>query len=73
MHEIEENIVSLLASKKMSIKEIAEELGISRQTASKYIYALKVKGLIDYRELGRAKVCFLSRKTPLLRAGGGDG
>jgi DNA-binding transcriptional ArsR family regulator len=41
------------------ISNIAKILKASRQTVSKYVYALKTAGLVGYREEGRSKVCSL--------------
>ncbi|MEM5853469.1 MAG: helix-turn-helix domain-containing protein [Candidatus Aenigmatarchaeota archaeon] len=59
----EKDILKLLEkhSEGMKILDIAKSLNIPRQTVSKYVYALVARGLIEQREVGRAKVCFLKR------------
>ncbi|MEM5869866.1 MAG: helix-turn-helix domain-containing protein [Candidatus Aenigmatarchaeota archaeon] len=60
----EKDILKLLEkhSEGMKILEIAKVLNIPRQTISKYVYALVVRGLVEQREVGRAKLCFLKRR-----------
>ncbi|MEM5829816.1 MAG: helix-turn-helix domain-containing protein [Candidatus Aenigmatarchaeota archaeon] len=61
---IEESILKLLEKNLngMKIADISKALNIPRQTVSKYVYALAVRGLIEQREVGRAKLCFLKRR-----------
>lgn len=44
-----------------TISEISENLDISRQTASKYLEVLKAEKKIDQREVGKAKLNYLSK------------
>jgi predicted transcriptional regulator len=41
----------------LTVKEIANMLGISRTTASKYVAVLEAEGKIIRRRVGRAKLC----------------
>ncbi|MEM5766022.1 MAG: winged helix-turn-helix transcriptional regulator [Candidatus Aenigmatarchaeota archaeon] len=61
---IEESIVKLLEKNPNGTKivDISKSLNIPRQTVSKYVYALVARGLIEQREVGRAKLCFLKRR-----------
>ena len=63
-NNIEEDILKLLKKhpEGMTITNISKALNIPRQTISKYVYALVSRELIEQREAGRAKVCFLKRK-----------
>lgn len=63
-NSIEEDIIKLLEKhpEGMKINDISISLKIPRQTISKYVYALKIAGFVDYREFGRSKICFLLRK-----------
>jgi len=57
---VEERIMRLLKEvypQDLPIKEIVARLGISRNTASKYIAVLEAKGAIVCRRVGRAKLC----------------
>ncbi|MEM5802077.1 MAG: hypothetical protein QXQ18_01690, partial [Candidatus Aenigmatarchaeota archaeon] len=60
---IEEEIVRLLEKRPegLKISDIARSLGIQRQTISKYVYGLKLAGVVEYREVGRSKVYFLKK------------
>ncbi len=55
--DIEERIIRSLFSKpRSSISEIARELSVNRSTASKYLYVLKAKRRIDFRQVGPVKL-----------------
>ena len=45
----------------LSIQELAKKSNLHRHTVSKYVLALKEAGLIEQKEIGRAKVCILSK------------
>ena len=45
--------------------EVSEKLGLERHTASKYLQILKEKGLINAREIGKAKLWLLSNDSKL--------
>lgn len=55
--EIEERIILSLSEKpSSSISEIARELSVNRSTASKYLYVLKAKRKVDFRQIGPVKL-----------------
>jgi len=64
-NSIEEDIVRLLEKhpEGMKINDIASNLKTPRQTVSKYIYGLRIAGLVEYREVGRSKLCFLVKRA----------
>jgi len=39
--------------------DVAEEIGMTRHSVTKYIYQLLGEGLIFQREVGTAKLCYL--------------
>lgn len=41
----------------LPIKEVANRLGISRATVSKYVAVLEVEGKVICRMVGKAKLC----------------
>lgn len=51
--------------KGLSITEIAEALGLHRNTAAKHLDMLVQKGEADIRKVGTAKTCFLARRMPV--------
>jgi DNA-binding IclR family transcriptional regulator len=63
-NNIEEDILKLLEKhpEGMTIMHISKALNTPRQTISKYVYALISRDLVEQREVGRAKVCFLKRR-----------
>ncbi len=63
-NSIEEDILGLLEKhpEGMKINDIAISLKTPRQTVSKYVYGLKIAGFIEYREVGRSKLCFLTKR-----------
>jgi DNA-binding IclR family transcriptional regulator len=63
-NSIEDDILKLLEKhpEGMTITNISKALNTPRQTVSKYVYALISRELIEQREVGRAKVCFLKRR-----------
>mgnify|MGYP000343478757 CR=1 FL=1 len=57
---VKERILELLKEvypQDLPIKEIAERVGVSRTTASKYIAVLEIEGTVVCRFVGRAKLC----------------
>jgi PAS domain S-box-containing protein len=49
----------------MNIKEIAGALGMSRNSAAKYLDVLTATGHLDVRQLGNAKLYYLSHRVPV--------
>jgi len=62
-NDIRERIVAELRKRPegMTIIEISAKLGLSRQTASKYVLALISEGTVKIRKIGPAKLCYLKR------------
>jgi predicted ArsR family transcriptional regulator len=63
-NNIEEDILGLLEKhpEGMKIIDIANHLKTPRQTISKYVFGLKIAGFVEYKEVGRSKLCFLIKK-----------
>lgn len=49
----------------MNIKEIAGALGMSRNSVAKYLDVLAATGHLDIRQIGNAKLYYLSRRVPI--------
>jgi len=62
-NHLREKIIAELRkhSEGLTIMDLAERLGTSRQTASKYVLALISEGIIKIRKVGPAKLCYLRR------------
>ncbi len=62
--EIREKIVKLLAEhpEGLTLQKIAEKVGTSRITASKYIAELTGAGIVYQRKVGAATLCYLKEK-----------
>ncbi|MBS3141637.1 HTH domain-containing protein [Candidatus Woesearchaeota archaeon] len=65
--EIYNNIVHILEQSQRGLltNEISEKLNLERHTASKYLQLLKEKGIISVKEIGKAKLWFLSNDSKL--------
>ena len=67
---VEEDILSLLEQNPggLSISDISNNLGNTRATAAKYLELMKLENKVTLREVGRAKLWFLSagKKTILI-------
>jgi PAS domain S-box-containing protein len=48
----------------MNIKEIAAAVGMSRNSAAKYLDVLAATGQLEVRQIGNAKLFYLSRRVP---------
>jgi len=62
---IRERILALLSgedARYLNIESIAEAVGISRPTASKYLAVLEAEGIVRYYHVGNAKVWELIQK-----------
>ena len=44
-----------------SISDVSERTKHTRATAAKYLELMKMEGLVDFREVGKAKLWFLTR------------
>jgi len=51
--------------KGLTIEEVSKDLSLNRATAAKYLNSLVMSGQADLRELGRAKLFYLSQRLPL--------
>ncbi len=60
MEEEEEKVINkiikCLKNGEKTIKEIANEVEVSRITVTKYLHYLLGKGIVEYREVGKAKL-----------------
>ena len=57
LNSVESNIIRvLLKNPDMTIKQIADSLHIHRTTASKYLAVLEAFGLLEHRDIGKAKL-----------------
>ena len=51
--------------KGLTIEEVSKKLSLNRATAAKYLNTLMLSGQAELRELGRAKIYYLSQRLPL--------
>jgi PAS domain S-box-containing protein len=51
--------------KGLTIEEVSKKLSLNRATAAKYLNSMMTSGQADLRELGRAKIFYLSQRLPL--------
>ncbi|MFA5332411.1 MAG: PAS domain S-box protein [Methanoregula sp.] len=60
------DIISLLKinPRGLNIGEIAHTIGLNRISAAKYLDILAAKGTVEVREMGKAKLYYLSRNIP---------
>ena len=59
MHWREKELLEAIKKGKMTTTEIVDRVNMSKVTALKYLEGLKANGLVDYEEIGPAKVWFL--------------
>jgi PleD family two-component response regulator len=59
MHWREKELLETIKKGKMTTTEIVNRVNMSKVTALKYLEGLKTNGLVDYEEIGPAKVWFL--------------
>lgn len=52
--------------KGLTIEEVSKKLLLNRATAAKYLNSMMISGQAELRELGRAKVFYLSQRLPLI-------
>jgi PAS domain S-box-containing protein len=52
-------------SKGLTIEEVSKMLSVSRATAAKYLNNMVLSGTAELRELGRAKLFYLTKRLPL--------
>ncbi len=60
-NNVREKIIKILRKRPegLTTVEIAEEIGMSRHTVTKYVYQLLGESLIFQRRVGTAKLCYL--------------
>jgi len=65
-NNVKESIIRLLTRHQngLAILDIAKNLNLHRHTASRYVFALQEAGHIECHEVGRSKLCFLSKRKP---------
>jgi len=51
--------------KGLTIEDVSKMLSLNRATAAKYLNSMMISGQAELRELGRAKVFYLSQRLPL--------
>jgi len=63
-NNVKDRIVNILKkhSEGLTILDISKEIGMSRHAVTKYIYQLLGEGVINLREVGTAKLCYLREK-----------
>jgi len=63
-NNLRERIVDILREHKegLTILDISKRLDTNRNTVTKYIYELSGAGIIQHRNIGTAKLCFLTEK-----------
>jgi len=62
---MESNILNKLKNNQLTTIGLSKELKLERHTLAKNLETMKVKGLIEYKQIGKAKLWSLS-KSPLL-------
>ncbi|MFQ5891311.1 MAG: MarR family transcriptional regulator [Candidatus Methanofastidiosia archaeon] len=62
--DTEMQILDYLKKQEMgaTVTDIASELGMSRTTTVKYLEVMRATGLLDYKEVGMAKLWYVSTK-----------
>ncbi len=61
MHWREKELLKVVKEGKLTTGEIVGRVNMSKVTALKYLESLKEKNLVDYEEIGTAKVWFLKK------------
>jgi PleD family two-component response regulator len=59
MHWREKELLRVVNEGKLTTSEIVSRVNMSKVTALKYLEALKEKSIVDYEEIGTAKIWFL--------------
>lgn len=60
---VRRDIIELLADEQLTVNAIAEKFEISRPAISKHLKILKECEIIDYKKLGRERLCFIRPKN----------
>ena len=71
---VQDSILEALAKGTFTIEELSANIGMHRTTVSKYLAVMEAAKLVEYRNIGKAKMFFLpkpfykkcldSQKTP---------
>jgi len=63
-NDIENKIIKFLSKhpEGVTIADISREIGIHRNTVSKYIFGLVKEGVVNQRRIGVVSICSLSKK-----------
>lgn len=59
MHWREKELLDVVKTGKLTTSEIVSRVNMSKVTALKYLEGLKEKGLVNFEEIGNAKIWFL--------------
>lgn len=51
--------------KGMAVRDIADAIGMNRNTASRYLDMLRVAGQVEMKTYGKAKVFYISQRMPI--------
>jgi PAS domain S-box-containing protein len=51
--------------KGLTIEDVSKKLSLNRATAAKYLNSMMISGQAELRELGRAKIFYISQRLPL--------
>lgn len=64
MKQVEDHIIKILRKSQFSltIEEIARQVGVTRQTTSKYLLYLEGRGAVRRRDVGAAKLYYVDKK-----------
>lgn len=62
MHWREKQLLDVMQDKKMTTRELVSKVDMSKVTALKYLDRLKEKNLVDFEEVGNAKIWFLKEE-----------
>lgn len=62
MKPVQEEILKILRDAQflLTIEEISQKAGITRQTTSKYLFYLEGRGMVKRRDVGAAKLFYIS-------------
>ncbi|RMA56748.1 ArsR family transcriptional regulator [Ulvibacter antarcticus] len=62
---VRREIIELLAKDSLSINSIAEKFEVSRPAISKHLKILNECEIIEFKKIGRERLCFIQPKTLL--------
>jgi len=62
MHWREKELIEVLKTGKSTTSDIVSRVNMSKVTALKYLECLKEKNIVDYEEIGPAKIWFLKKE-----------